>query len=99
MEAEAYEPRVRCVAPQLRREGLGVGVEVADQAEDEWVAVRERENLKTFYQKIVEDTEKDQDGCASLNTEALTFEVKRLPAASEAPLDVDIDKVVELLSR
>ena len=63
------------------------------------VAVRGRANLREFYKNLAEDSAKDRDSCAVLDQGALTFAVQALPKASEVTLDVNIDKVVVLLSR
>ena len=42
---------------------------------------------------------RERDDCAVLDPEALRITVERLPGRDEVTVDVDIDKVIELLSR
>ena len=63
------------------------------------IAVRDRENLKTQYTKLIEEV--DRDVAEFLGVEKSEFKIKitRLPVPDEISLPVDINQVVEFLTR
>lgn len=61
--------------------------------------IRDRKNLRELYAKLAEERVRERDDCAVLDPETLRITVERLPGRDEVTVDVDIDKVIELLSR
>ncbi|MEZ6187372.1 MAG: 30S ribosomal protein S4 [Planctomycetota bacterium] len=63
------------------------------------IAVRGRDNLKTHYTKLLEEIDRDIAEFLAIDKDALTIKITRLPVADEISLPVDINQVVEFLSR
>ncbi len=68
------------------------------RAEDE-VVVRDRENLKKIYAERIEANDRAVADFLAVQTDELKFKVLRLPDREDSTLPVDINQVVEFLTR
>lgn len=63
------------------------------------IAVRDRKNLKALYEQVLQSNDRDKNEFVQVDKQAQSFVVNRLPVATELTLDVDINKVVEMMGR
>jgi len=63
------------------------------------ITVRDRENLKTLYRSVVDNNSVEPLDWVTFDTNALQAIVQGLPGASDISLPVDVNMVVEFMSR
>jgi small subunit ribosomal protein S4 len=63
------------------------------------IEVRGRENLKNLYRGVIANASPDAIDWVSFDSENLKATMQGIPGASDISLPVDVNKVVEFLSR
>ena len=63
------------------------------------ISVRPRENLKTLYQSLLGESSSEPLDWIAVDAGNLTATVQGLPGPSDISLPVDVNTVVELVSR